>query len=155
MSIVIKRTNETEAPILLEIQKEAFEDDLRKYEDHDTSPVNEPIERLLRKIELFIHYTIWHNNVIIGGIDVRDLKDNKYRLNRLFISKKYQNKGLGSQIMKLVEKEFPSAVEWVLDTPHLNIRNHHFYEKLGYKKIGQHQINEKLVLFDYTKIVNT
>ncbi|MFF2176328.1 GNAT family N-acetyltransferase [Lysinibacillus sp. NPDC058147] len=151
MNIVIKRTNEIEAPILLEIQKEAFEDDLRKYEDHDTSPVNEPVERLLRKIELFKHYTIWHNNEIIGGIDVRDLKDNKYRLNRIFISKKYQNKGLGSQIMKLVEEEFPSAVEWVLDTPHLNIRNHHFYEKMGYKKIGQHQINEKLILIDYTK----
>lgn len=88
MNIVIKRTNEIEAPILLEIQKEAFEDDLRMYEDHNTSPVNEPIERLLRKIELFIHYTIWHNNEIIGGIDVRNLKDNKYRLNRIFISKK-------------------------------------------------------------------
>ncbi|MFJ6210224.1 hypothetical protein [Lysinibacillus sp. NPDC092081] len=47
MNIVIKRTSEIEAPILLEIQKEAFEDDFRKYEDHDTSPVNEPIERLL------------------------------------------------------------------------------------------------------------
>ena len=151
MNIVIKRTNEVEAPVLLVIQKEAFEEDLRKYEDHDTSPVNEPIERLLRKIELFTHYTIWHNHEIIGGIDVRDLKDNKYRLNRIFISKKYQNKGLGSQIMQLVEAEFPSAVEWVLDTPHLNIRNHHFYEKLGYKKIGQHQINEKLILFDYKK----
>lgn len=53
--------------------------------------------------------------------------------------------------MKLVEEEFPSAVEWVLDTPHLNFRNHHFYEKIGYKKIGQHQINEKLILIDYTK----
>lgn len=41
--------------------------------------------------------------------------------------------------MKLVEEEFPSAVEWVLDTPHLNIRNHHFYEKL--------------ILFDYIKII--
>ncbi|KOP69667.1 hypothetical protein AMS59_22340 [Lysinibacillus sp. FJAT-14745] len=153
MNIVIKRTNVIEAPILLAIQKEAFEDDLRKYEDHDTSPVNEPIERLLRKIELFIHYTVWHNNEIIGGIDVRDLKDNKYRLNRIFISKNYQNKGLGSEIMKLVEEEFPSAVEWVLDTPHLNIRNHHFYEKIGYKKSGQHQINEKLILIDYTKKV--
>ncbi|MFJ6210225.1 GNAT family N-acetyltransferase [Lysinibacillus sp. NPDC092081] len=69
----------------------------------------------------------------------------------MFISKKYQNKGLGSQIMKLVEGEFPLAVEWVLDTPHLNSRNHHFYEKIGYKKIGQHQINEKLILIDYTK----
>ncbi|PLT30588.1 GNAT family N-acetyltransferase [Peribacillus deserti] len=103
---------------------------------HDTNPVNEPFERLLRKIEFFLHYTIWVEDEIIGGNDIRDLQDERYRIIRIFISIKYQNKGFGTRIMQLIEKEFPLATEWSLDTPHLNKRNHHFYEKLGYMKVG-------------------
>lgn len=153
--LTIKRTNKDEAQKLLAIQKEAFFDDLMKYQDHDTNPVNEPIERLHMKIDMFLHYTIWYGNEIIGGVDVRDLKGNKYRLNRIFLCLTYQNKGLGSQIMERIEREFPSAIEWHLDTPHLNIRNHHFYEKLGYEKVGEHQISEKLYLFDYVKKIKS
>ncbi|WKA60231.1 GNAT family N-acetyltransferase [Planococcus shenhongbingii] len=155
MNLVIKRTQETEAVQLLEIQKEAFLEDLKLYEDHETNPVNEPIERLLRKIEIFFHYTIWLEDEIIGGVDIRSLGENTYRLNRIFLSNKFQNQGLGSKIMQLIEKEFPAAVEWNLDTPHLNKRNHHFYEKLGYQKVGQHQITEKLFLYDYVKKMET
>lgn len=75
---------------------------------------------------------------------MRNLKDNKYRLNRIFISKQRTLEPDN----EMVEEAFHSAIERVLDTPHLNIRNHHFYEKLGYKKIRQHQINERLILID-------
>lgn len=154
MKLTITKTNMHEAPILLKIQQEAFEEDLKKYEDHDTNPANEPIERLVSKVGRFLYYTIWYGEEIIGGIDIRDLKDNRYRLNRIFLAKAHQNKGLGSRIMQLIENEFPSAIEWHLDTPHLNTRNRHFYEKFGYEKIGEHQVSEKLILFDYVKKMN-
>lgn len=58
MSVRLSRTKLEEAEQLLEIQKKAFVDDLLKYQDHEGSPVNEPIERLRKKIELFLYYTI-------------------------------------------------------------------------------------------------
>ncbi|WP_371932711.1 GNAT family N-acetyltransferase [Bacillus carboniphilus] len=73
---------------------------------------------------------------MVGGIDIRDLTNNRFKLNRIFLSTKYQNKVFGTDIMNLIEKEFLSAMKWCLDTPHLNKRNHHFYEKLGYEKVG-------------------
>lgn len=151
MVLKIRRTKKEEVPWLLEIQKEAFEEDLKRYRDHDNSPVNEPIERLLKKTELYLHYTILLGDEIIGGIDIRDIKANRYRLNRIFLSNQYQNKGLGTRIMQLIESDFPLAEEWRLDTPHLNTRNHHFYEKLGYKKVGEHRVTDSLVLIDYVK----
>ena len=57
--------------------------------------------------------------------------------------------------MQLIESEFPEAMEWSLDTPHLNGKNHHFYEKLGYIKVGEHDITEKLRLIDYVKTINS
>ena len=47
---------------------------------------------------------------IIGGIDIRELKDHRYRLNRIFLAKEHQNKGLGSRIMQLIVNEFPQAI---------------------------------------------
>jgi len=149
--LLIQRSSKHEASVLLDIQKEAFQEDLIKYEDYETSPVNEPIERLIKKIELFIHYTIWIDGKIAGGADIRDMSEGRYRLNRIFLSERYQNKGFGTEIINLIEAEFPLAKEWTLDTPHLNTRNHHFYEKLGYKREAQHQINSKLILIDYVK----
>jgi hypothetical protein len=41
--------------------------------------------------------------------------------------------------MKFLFEEFAGAEKWTLETPYLSFRNHHFYEKLGYKKVGETQ----------------
>jgi len=151
MDFTIIRTTEKDATVLLAIQKEAFLDDLKRYNDQATNPANESLARLTTKIQNFTHYTIWLHDEIIGGIDIRELKNNHFRLHRIFLAKTHQNKGFGSHLMQWIENQFPSALEWHLDTPHLNTRNHHFYEKLGYVKVGEHRISESFILFDYVK----
>ncbi|WP_057913721.1 GNAT family N-acetyltransferase [Peribacillus muralis] len=150
MDITIKRTSLTEVDMLLTIQKKAFAEDYKLYEDHDTTPVNETPEKLVENIENAIHYTILSNNNIIGAIDLRK-KDNMILLDKLFIANEYQNKGLGTKIMKLIEAEFALIKVWRLYTPYLNKRNQYFYEKFGYEKIGEVQLSEKLLLFKYEK----
>ncbi|OZV10646.1 hypothetical protein CIW83_19170 [Tissierella sp. P1] len=154
MEIKIQRTRINEAEILLDIQKKAFKEDLEKYEDYDTSPATEPIEKLIRKINNSFHYTVFLDDIIIGGIEVRKLSDTQFYLNRLYLSPKYQNKGIGAKLMEFIESEFSEALEWTLSTPYMNYRNHYFYEKFGYEKISEHTITEKLILFDYIKHMN-
>jgi RimJ/RimL family protein N-acetyltransferase len=151
VEVRIKRTKLDEVEKLLAIQKEVFAEDYALYEDHDSTPVNETAEKLIENIERFFHYTIWLGNDIIGAIDIRPLDENRLRLSKLFLGTEFQNKGLGSKINKLIESEFPLIKDWSLYTPYLNKRNHHFYEKLGYIKIGEVQITEKLQLFKYEK----
>jgi RimJ/RimL family protein N-acetyltransferase len=153
VEVRIKRTKLDEVEKLLAIQKEAFAEDYVLYEDHDSTPVNETAEKLMENIERFFHYTIWLGNDIIGAIDIRPLDDSRLRLSKLFLGTEFQNKGLGSKLIKLIESEFPLIKDWSLYTPYLNKRNHHFYEKLGYIKIGEVQITEKLQLFKYEKIL--
>ena len=155
MTLRLTKSYQQEAPALLAIQKQAFYEDLLTYEDVTSSPVNESLERLQYKLAHFEHFTIWFDEEMIGGIDIRKLPNNHYRLNRICIANAFQNKGLGSQIIRLIEEAFPDAISWSLDTPHLNTRNHHFYEKLGYVKIGEHQISDKLTLYDYEKVMPT
>lgn len=151
MELVIKRAKVEEAETLKAIQEAAFADDLLKYQDVEGSPATESTERLIEKINSFYYYTIRHNDEIIGGVNVRKTSDTESRLSRLFLKPTYQNKGIGTKIIKFIEEEFPHTVKWSLDTPYLSYRNQHLYEKMGYKKIGEHRISDKLILFDYEK----
>ncbi|WP_066062907.1 GNAT family N-acetyltransferase [Neobacillus soli] len=151
MDFKITKTKMIEAETLLKIQKEAFQADLKKYKDYDTSPAAEPLEFFKYKINHSFHYTIFIGGKIAGGICIVKIKETHYRLFRIFLSANIQNRGLGSKILTQLERKFPHVKEWSLDTPKDNVRNRHFYEKLGYKKIGEQKVNERLVLIEYVK----
>lgn len=153
MKLKIIRSTVDEANILLDIQKEAFSEDLERYQDYNTSPATESIERLRNKIINSFHYTIFLDDEIIGGIEVRKLSNTQCYLNRLYLTPKCHNKGIGTKLMNFIEDEFPEALEWTLSTPYMNYRNHYFYEKHGYSKVGEQVITGKLILFDYIKKV--
>ena len=155
MELIIRRSKTEDAEALLEVQKESFNEDLLKYEDFDTSPANEPIERLIRKINNFYYYTVLLDNEVIGGVDVRKVSDTQCRLNRIFLKVKCHNQGIGTKEIYFIENEFPDVTEWSLDTPFKSYRNHHLYEKIGYKKVGEHRVTDKLVLFDYVKLIDS
>ncbi len=57
-------------------------------------------------------------------------------LGTIFLDPEYQNQGIGTFVMNHVHQTYP-ANHWILDTPEWQTRNHHFYEKLGYRKVGE------------------
>ena len=152
MSLSIERTGMEQAEELWDIQRRVFRDDLDKYNDSG-NPARESLSRLKEKIGDYLYLTIYFEDKIIGGVDIRQKADTHYRLNRIYIDPDYQNRGLGFETIKLVESKFPHASIWNLDTPHLSFGNHHLYEKLGYQKVGERKISDELILFDYVKKV--
>ncbi len=151
MDIKIARTNMKEAEPLLNIQKEAFQADLKKYKDYDSSPAAESLDFFKYRINNSLHYTLYMDGKIAGGICLVKITDTHYRLFRIFLSPKFQNKGLGTKILSKMEKQFTKVEKWSLDTPKDNERNRHFYEKFGYQKSGEFQVNERLTLIEYEK----
>lgn len=151
MGISVRRTAAEEAETLWLIQRRAFAPDLEKYNDRDTNPANESLDRLCLKIARCLYFTILDGETIVGGADVRQKDEFHFRLNRIYIDPDCQNRGIGTEAIRLIETQFPSAQEWDLDTPHLSFRNHHLYEKLGYEKVGQIEQTESLTLFLYEK----
>ena len=83
--------------------------------------------------------------------------NNEMKIEYLFIIPKYQGKKIGATVMALIEKENKGITKWFLLTPYKDYRNHYFYEKLGYEKVGEIQPIEKseFTLFQYEKIINT
>jgi hypothetical protein len=60
--------------------------------------------------------------------------------------------GIGNKVIDLVEEKHSQAVEWVLETPHDLNRNHHLYEKKGYKRTGREdKATDNLIIVHYQK----
>jgi len=82
------------------------------------------------------YYKILDDYRIIGGIIAFDKGKGHYNLGRIFIHPDYQNKGIGAQAIEFIENTLPQATRWTLGTPRWNKRTQHFYQKMGYVKIG-------------------
>ncbi len=138
--------------------EDAFLDDCILYGEPPYGP--DSVKEISERIEERICYTFVRRGVIIGGMYLKCIDENDYRLKRIWIDKKNQNEGLGTEILKLIEEMIGSGNKITLDTPYKSYRNHHFYEKNGFIKIGEKRIQKndgkldpEFTLFEYMKII--
>lgn len=79
----IKRAGLSEAEQLHRIQKEAFQDDLAAYQDFETNPACESVQRMEEKIQAHDYYAIYFGDEIIGGVGIQRKADQEYSVNKL------------------------------------------------------------------------
>ncbi len=146
-----KKAQNGDEEILKNIAVRAFQDDKDKYGSFP--PGINFVDWHKSQIHSGMYYKILFKNMIIGGIRLFDKNNGHYRLGAIFISPDYQNKGIGHKAIEFIENLYPNAKKWSLDTPYQNYRNHYFYEKHGYVKVGEIQPNKKedFYLFLYEK----
>jgi GNAT superfamily N-acetyltransferase len=127
-----------DAEKLTEVQIRTFDDDSRRFfgQPNGGPPGYNSIRWQLMIMRKGIYYKILEGTKIIGGIIVFIMSPGHYNLGRIYIDPEYQDQGIGTQAMNFIESTFPDAQRWTLGTPKLATRNHHFYEKLGYTRIG-------------------
>ena len=144
-----------DAKFLWEMQKESFASLLEKYQDFDTSPASEPLEKTIFRLDQpeTYYYIIEKDGEVTGAIRIIDKKDGetRKRISPLYILPKFRNKGFAQQAIIEVEK-IHGAENWELDTILEEKGNCYLYEKMGYSKTGKTtKINDKLTLVFYCK----
>ncbi|WP_051507360.1 bifunctional GNAT family N-acetyltransferase/NUDIX hydrolase [Saccharibacillus sacchari] len=90
---------------------------------------------------------------VAGGARIFDLGDGTFRLGSLFIDPALHGRGIGKQAMEAIERYYPQARTWSLDTPAGSTRNQRFYAHAGYVKVGEsYPVQDSdFCLFDYAK----
>ena len=83
------------------------------------------------------YYKIMYNDLLAGVLLLSHTGREHARIDRFYIDPLFQNKGIGSKVIALIEEKYPMVKIWILDTIQKSIRNHRFYEKHGYEKIGE------------------
>ena len=152
--ILLEEATIKDAEAIHQLQVESFRPLLEKYQDFDTNPANEGVERIVERFQesFTTYYFILLDDVRIGAIRLVHWKDrDRARISPIFILPQYQGKGHGQQAMALIEEQ-TNAATWELDTIMQEEGNCYLYEKLGYKRVGPtKEINANMTIVHYEK----
>lgn len=155
MNIQLIRATKADGRQLWEMQVEAFGALYQKYQDTETSPAAEPMDRVLERLlqPTTYYYFIEQDGEYVGALRVVDLKDGvtAKRISPIFVMEKYRNQGIAQAAIAKAE-EIHGSHHWELDTILEEKGNCHLYEKLGYVKTGETaKVNDRLTVVFYEK----
>lgn len=126
MDIQLVRAFLEDADKIWKMQVESFMSLYEKYQDTDTSPATEPLEKVIWRLD----------------------QPNTYFY---FILPEHRNKGYAQKAIIEAEK-IHGDKNWSLDTILQGKGNCALYEKMGYVSTGRtEEINDKLILVHYEK----
>jgi len=153
MSISLKKATLSDCKQLYELQIKSFKELLDKYQDFDTNPGAEKLERTISRLneQNSDYYFILLNSKNIGAI--RIIRNNNLcKLKQIYILPEYQGNGYAQQAISITESLYPNFIHWELDTIKQESKLCHLYEKMGYKQTGKEQhIKDGMTLVFYRK----
>ena len=155
MKIELLRAGVDDAKELHAMQVESFRVLFEKYQDFDTSPANESVEKVEARLKqnFTYYYFICIGMQKAGAIRIVDKKESgkNKRISPIFILPEFQGQGIAQKAIRLCE-EIHGKEGWELDTILQEPKNCHLYEKMGYRQTGKTEvINERLTLVFYEK----
>ena len=155
MAVDLVRIGLDEAENLWKMQVRSFAELYAKYQDTDTSPATEKVEKIIARLNQpsTYYYYIQDDGVTVGAIRVVDpqSEDVPKRISPLFILPEYRNRKYAQKAIMKAE-EIHGRSNWELDTILQETGNCYLYEKMGYYQTGKTEvINEKLTLVFYKK----
>lgn len=156
MKVILEKAMQLDAKALLAMQKTAFMPLLEKYQDYETSPAAETIERTQARIAISSggFFKIMVDGEWAGAMCIQQGNERAYWIGPIFIHPDFQGQGIAQRAMAEVEKLFEEASAWKLATLLEEQGNCYLYEKLGYVRTDRCEpINEKATLVYYEKDV--
>ena len=150
--IVIAPATVGDAREILALQKLAYQSEAQIYQDYTIPPLTQTLEEIEADFERQLFLKASANGQIVGSVRAYAQQETCF-IGRLIVHPDYQNRGIGSQLMREIEKRFPQVKRYELFTGSRSERNLHLYQKLGYKIFRDERISEKVTLVFLEKCV--
>ncbi|MEY8382502.1 GNAT family N-acetyltransferase [Christensenellaceae bacterium 44-20] len=153
--VALIRAGAGDAEQLWSMQTEAFSGLLAKYQDFETSPGNEPLQKVRQRLaqsETYFYF-ICAEGQKVGAIRVVDSgrEGGRKRISPLFILEEYRGRGFAQKAIRACEAVHGTE-HWALDTILQEEGNCRLYEKMGYRATGEtRRINDAMTLVYYEK----
>jgi ribosomal protein S18 acetylase RimI-like enzyme len=130
MKYQITKAEINDAEKILTIQKLAYQIEAKRYNDYNITPLKQTLEELKSQFKDHIILKAVADGEIIGTVRAYE-KDSTCYIGRLAVHPDMQNQGIGTALMKEIEKLFnPKRYELFVGSKSDN--NIHLYQKLGY-----------------------
>ncbi len=152
--VKLQRASIEDAEELHAMQIKAFRGLLEKYQDFDTSPGCESVDKVAARLrqDFTFYYFICIGQEKVGAVRVIVKKESiNKRISPIFVMPEFQGMGIAQEAIRLCE-ELHGVENWELDTILQEAGNCHLYEKMGYRQTGRTEVvNERLTLVFYEK----
>lgn len=128
---------------ILELQIRAYQSEAEIYNDYSIEPL---IETPLELQEQFKHKTFLKavlDGIIVGSVRGY-LKAETVHIGRLAVEPKFQNQGIGTQLIRYIESYFPNAERYELFTGNKSVNNLRLYNNLGYREFKREPVDDRV-----------
>jgi len=153
MKLSLKKAKISDSAHLYELQIKSFKPLLDKYQDFDTNPGAEKLERTINRLNEANsdYYYIQLDNESIGAMRIIN-KDDLCKLKQIYILPEYQGNGYAQQAILIAESLYTAISHWELDTIKQESKLCYLYEKMGYRQTGtEESIKDGMTLVFYRK----
>jgi ribosomal protein S18 acetylase RimI-like enzyme len=141
-----------DASEILSLQKLAYQSEAEIYDDFSIPPLTQTLEGIAEDFGEQVYLKAVVNGVIIGSVRGFLQEDTCY-IGRLIVHPVYQNRGIGTRLLKAIETHFITAHRFVLFTGERSERNLYLYQKLGYRITQTRQLSNRVALVYLEKAV--
>lgn len=146
------RATEANAEEILVLQKKEYLSEAKINNDYTIPPLVQTIDELVEEFKECQFLIALEDDKIIGSVKGKQIGDTCH-IGRLIVDSEYQNRGIGSRLMKMIEKKFEGVSKFELFTGNKSSKNIYLYKKLGYEVYKEEQLNENTGLVFMVKRV--
>jgi ribosomal protein S18 acetylase RimI-like enzyme len=142
---IIERAMRADAPAILALQKLAYESEARLYDDRDLPPLTQTLEALRADFADTVVLKAVAAGVIVGSVRARRAGDT-WQIARLVVHPDFQGQGLGTRLLRAIERESGDSRKLELFTGHRSAGNIRLYERLGYVRSREQALSPAITL---------
>jgi phosphoribosylanthranilate isomerase/ribosomal protein S18 acetylase RimI-like enzyme len=145
ISIRIEPARVDDAAEILILQKLAYQSEAELNQDFSIPPLTQTQAEIESEFTGKRFLKACTGGRIIGSVR-GELRDGTCRIGRLIVHPDWQNRGIGSRLLRAVETLFPEAERFELFTSDRSERNLYLYRKMGYCEFKRESLNERVTL---------
>ena len=143
--MLIELADISDAQEILDLQKLAYQSEAALYHDYTIPPLTQSLEQMQEDLRKQVVFKATLDGKIIGSVRGY-LRDGTCYIGRLIVHPEFQNRGIGTSLMKTIEQHFAQAQRYELFTGDRSERNLHLYHKLGYRVFRQEKLTDRTTI---------
>jgi ribosomal protein S18 acetylase RimI-like enzyme len=149
--MIIELATTLDAKEILALQKLAYISEAEIYNDFTIQPLHQTLNEITSEIQMQYVLKCVVNDRIVGAVRAY-MTEGTCFICKLIVHPKFQNQGIGTQLLKETENHFNRAKRFELFTGHKSEKNLHLYRKQGFAIFKSEKVNAALTLVFMEKI---